>query len=314
MITEIDKALKDLLVGKPIGLPTETVYGLAANAFDTASIDKIFSLKNRPAFNPLIIHVASIDQAQKIAHFSKEALTLATALWPGPLTLVLPLLPPEHADKAISPRVTAGLKTIAIRCPDHPIAQEVLSRVDFPLAAPSANISESVSPTTSQHVLDAFPELSILEGGPCRAGIESTIVDVSSDSPVILRPGTITAEDIAEILQKNEVPHLNATSDTHIKAPGQMLRHYAPRLPLRMNAETVLPGEALLAFGPTDLEASVVKNLSPHKNLADAAAQLFALLRELDQLDVTGIAVTPIPNEGIGHAINDRLKRASSKS
>lgn len=297
-----------------IALPTETVYGLAGNALHDGAVVKIFELKGRPSFNPLIIHFANHTSAFEQVEASQAAHQLAQAFWPGPLTLVLP----RKKTCIISHLASAGLETLAVRVPGHSMALEVLEYTQIPLAAPSANLSESISPTCAQDVIDSFgledDRLgAIIDGGPCDEGLESTILDLSTDQPVILRPGVITQEMLSEVLG---IPVLSASEagDT-IKSPGQMKRHYAPKIPLRINVTEVGEGEALLAFGPP-LETegfTMTLNLSKSQDLSEAAANLFAYLRALDQDAFKGIAVMSIPNQGIGIAINDRLNRAVSK-
>lgn len=301
---------KDLL----IALPTETVYGLAGHAFHDRAIVKIYELKGRPSFNPLIIHFATADSAFNQVVASDTAHKLAEAFWPGPLTLVLP----RKDSCQVSHLASAGLETLAVRVPGHPMALEILEYTKIPLAAPSANLSESISPTCAQDVIDNFGLAddrlgAIIDGGACDQGLESTILDLTSENPVILRPGVITRDMIRAVLGTEILSsdHLSLT----IKAPGQMKRHYAPKIPLRINVKEVLPGEALLAFGPP-LEThgfTMTLNLSQSRDLSEAAANLFAYLRALDQKAFRGIAVMSIPDEGIGVAINDRLRRAAAK-
>ncbi len=302
----IDTALQTLHKGELIGLPTETVYGLGANALDDRAVAKIYALKERPRFNPLIAHFASKEQAQQYVHFNEWAHKLAKAFWPGPLTLILP----QRDDAGISSFATAGLKTLACRVPAHDKAQEILSKIDFPLVAPSANPSESISPTTAGHVQHAFPELCVVEGGPCIVGLESTIVDLTQPAPVILRPGSITPTEIEAVLGCSLMENTNHK----ITSPGQLKRHYAPGIPLRLNVTDLQEGEALLSFGPHQITGAQKEiNLSLTGNLQEAASNLFSALHQLDSPPHQAIAVLPIPNEGIGAAINDRLNRASSK-
>ncbi len=303
--TVIDKALKTLREGGLVGLPTETVYGLAANALSDEAVARIYALKARPQFNPLIAHVASAEQAMMYVAFNDWAHKLADAFWPGPLTLILP----KKKDSGVSLLTTAGLDTLAIRVPAHPIAQHILKNLVFPLAAPSANPSESLSPTTMEHVQQAFPDLYVLNGGPCIVGLESTIVDLTQKVPVILRPGSVTLQEIEAVLGCQ----LGTNTDKTIKSPGQLKRHYAPSIPLRLNVTHLNPKEALLSFGAHDLKGAIREiNLSPQGDLQEAAANLFAALAKLDSSEYESIAVLPIPPQGIGLALNDRLKRASS--
>ena len=309
----IADAARIILSGGLVAMPTETVYGLAADASNGIAVARIFEAKGRPRFNPLIVHVADLDAARSLARFTDKAEKLAAAFWPGPLTLVLK----RKVDAVISDLVTAGLPTIAIRIPGHPAAQALLKSCNKPLAAPSANRSGHVSPTTAEHVaadLDGRIDM-ILDGGPCQVGIESTVLDASGDSPALLRPGSISAEAVADAL---DLPRLEAvtteTSSTSApKSPGQLASHYAPNAKLRLNANSPLQGEALLAFGreiPTHTGPMI--NLSETGDLREAAANLFAALRTLDASGCSSIAVLPIPGEGLGEAINDRLLRAAA--
>jgi len=305
---EIAYAAAKLRGGDLVAFPTETVYGLGADATNDHAVASIFKAKGRPEFNPLIAHVVDRAAAERQAVFDQDATTLTEAYWPGPLTLVLPKRP----DCTISMLALCGLDTVALRCPAAAVAQALLAEVDCPIAAPSANSSGRLSPTTAQHVandLDGKVNF-ILDGGPCSIGVESTIVDLSVTPAVLLRPGAITREDIATIIDIRD-----GKGDAHVpKAPGQLLSHYAPRTPLRLNATGVDTDEALLAFGPSVPDgASVVHNLSPAGDLAEAAANLFAMLHALDDYGARAIAVTAIPDDGLGGAINDRLRRAAAR-
>jgi L-threonylcarbamoyladenylate synthase len=300
------KQASDLLhAGLAIGLPTETVYGLAADATNDDAVARIFELKGRPQFNPLIVHVASIEMAQTLVAMSPLALQLAAQFWPGPLTMVLPRLP----DCPVSLLASAGLDTLAIRMPGHPVAQALLHEAALPLAAPSANISGNISPTTAAHVAAQLALPIILDGGPCTVGVESTILKVDEDGVVLLRPGGIAAEDIEGAIGQSVQP---LTKPDKITAPGQMLSHYAPSKPIRLNAVDVAEGEGLLAFGTPLAGANIVANLSATANATEAAANLFAMMHQLDDANCTAIAVMPIPDEGLGQAINDRLGRAAA--
>jgi len=301
----LERAQQTLRNGDLIGLPTETVYGLAANALSDKAVAKIYTLKERPRFNPLIAHFPNAAEAQKYVHFNEWAKTLSETFWPGPLTLILK----KKEDCGISLLATAGLDTLAVRVPAHPIAQLLLQGLEFPLVAPSANPSESLSPTTAQHVKRSFPDLLVVDGGSCTVGLESTIVDLTGNIPVILRPGLLTKNDIekALLLTLGDKAESNV-----IKAPGQLKRHYAPSIPLRLNIKNLHEGEALLSFGPHTFTARKEINLSLTCNLEEAAGNLFAALAELDSSQYKGIAVMPIPNDGIGLAVNDRLNRASA--
>lgn len=304
----LELTLQKLAAGEVVAFPTETVYGLGADCTNDMAVKKIFTLKGRPAFNPLIIHVTDLSAACKYGVFNSRAITLAKKFWPGPLTLVVPL----QKDVKVSSFVTAGLQTVAIRSPNHPVAQDLLKNYPNPIAAPSANISGYVSPTKYNHVHDEFGDnVFILPGDPSCIGLESTIVDCSEDEISILRPGFITKENIERSLN---VFVKEKTCVDAIKAPGQLKHHYSPNLPVRLNVKHVLPGEALLNFNQTSLTANVMLNLSPTGHLDEAASNLFDYLRYLDKhTGVEGIAIAPIPNEGIGIAINERLGRAAAR-
>lgn len=298
-----------------VGMPTETVYGLAANALDGEAVAKIFEAKGRPSFNPLIIHVADMRQAMQYGEMGEYAQLLVNAFWPGPLTLIVP----RKKNSGISELATAGLDTIALREPAHPIAQGLIKTSGLPIAAPSANKSGSLSPTTPAHVHDSLGDAvdMILAAGPCAVGLESTVLDVSGSVPVILRPGAITAEQIGEVLDMGVEIAANETEAP--KSPGMLLKHYAPNTPIRINAIDVQDGEALLAFGSDkfmvahDFPAEMKRNLSEGQDLYEAAANLFSMLKELDQCNAKRIAVMAIPQTGIGIAINDRLSRAAKR-
>lgn len=284
-----------------MALPTETVYGLGADAQNDHAVARIFEAKARPSFNPLIVHVADTACAERLVQWTSQARQLAEAFWPGPLTLVLPLKP----GHGLSPLVTAGLDTVAIRIPAHEVAQTLLSSLASPLAAPSANPSGLISPTTSAHVMAGLSGRidAVLEGGPCTIGLESTIVSLEA-APTLLRPGGVPLEAIEAVLDTGLV--LPQDSDT-ITSPGQMRSHYAPGVPLRCDAAQRQADEVLLGFGPVSADL----NLSPSGDLLEAAANLFG---HLHALDATGkpIAVSPIPETGLGRAINDRLRRAAA--
>jgi L-threonylcarbamoyladenylate synthase len=297
----ITAAMELLCSGQIVAIPTETVYGLAADASNADAVAKIYAAKGRPDFNPLIVHVADQSAAENLADFSPMAHQLAQAFWPGPLTLVLPLRP----DADIAGAVTAGLPTIALRCPAHPVMQALLKKTGLNIAAPSANKSGGISPTRAEHVLaglgSAVPM--ILDGGPCSAGLESTIVAVREHGWQILRPGPVTAADIERVLGTSPL----AASGDNIEAPGQLASHYAPSKVLRLNAIQPEPGEWHIGFGA--MEGN--DNLSASGDLAQAAANLFDALHRADASAALSISVAPIPHEGIGVAINDRLQRAS---
>ncbi len=297
----ITAAMELLRSGQIVAIPTETVYGLAADASNADAVAKIYAAKGRPDFNPLIVHVADQSAAENLAEFSPMAHQLAQAFWPGPLTLVLPLRP----DADIAGAVTAGLPTIALRCPAHSVMQALLKKTGLNIAAPSANKSGGISPTRAEHVLTglggAVPM--ILDGGPCSAGLESTIVAVRDNGWQILRPGPVTAADIERVLG---IGPLTASGD-NIEAPGQLASHYAPSKIVRLNAIQPEPGEWHIGFGA--MEGN--DNLSESGDLAQAAANLFDALHRADASAALSISVAPIPHEGIGVAINDRLQRAS---
>ena len=297
----ITAAMELLRSGQIVAIPTETVYGLAADASNADAVAKIYAAKGRPDFNPLIVHVADQSAAENLADFSPMAHQLAQAFWPGPLTLVLPL----RADADIAGAVTAGLPTIALRCPAHPVMQALLKKTGLNIAAPSANKSGGISPTRAEHVFaglgGAVPM--ILDGGPCSAGLESTIVAVREHGWQILRPGPVTAADIERVLGTSP---LKASGD-NIEAPGQLASHYAPSKAVRLNAAQPEPGEWHIGFGA--IEGN--DNLSASGDLAQAAANLFDALHRADASAALSISVAPIPHEGIGVAINDRLQRAS---
>jgi L-threonylcarbamoyladenylate synthase len=288
-------AVRALRQGELVAFPTETVYGLGADATNSRAVAAIFAAKRRPQFNPLIVHVRDLAQAETLAEFPPAARALAARFWPGALSLVLP----RRADGALSLLVSAGLDTVALRAPSHPLTQALIAQAG-PLAAPSANVSGRVSPTTAAHVEEELGGriAVILDGGPTPLGIESTVIGFDGDTPVLLRPGAIPREAL---------PALAAAAPGKIASPGQLASHYAPRAALRLNAARAQDGEVLLAFG----DAPGV-NLSPSGDLAEAAANLFAMLRALDASGARAIAVMPIPEHGLGEAINDRLRRAAA--
>ena len=299
----IQRAIQTLKKGELVGLPTETVYGLSADATQDKAVAKIFERKKRPTFNPLIVHAATKETFKEYVLWNEQAEKLAQAFWPGPLTLVLS----RRSSSPLSLLVSAGLDSVAIRIPDHPIALEVLRTFGKPLAAPSANPSGHLSPTQANHIEQVFPDVLILEGGRTRVGIESTILDLTGTSPVILRPGGLAREELELTLGP-----ITCSSEGKIKAPGMMKSHYAPKLPLRLNVEMPLENEAYLAFGPTPLKGEAVLTLSETQDLTEASANLFWMLRELDKPSFDRIAVAPIPLKGLGLALNDRLLRAAA--
>jgi L-threonylcarbamoyladenylate synthase len=310
----VTAAVRCLADGGLVAFPTETVYGLGADATNPAAIARLYQAKGRPSFNPLIAHVCHLRAAMRIARFDARAIALAEAFWPGPLTLVLP----KTNDCAVADLATAGLDTIGLRVPAHPLAQEILRIFGGPVVAPSANLSGHVSPTTAAHVqsdLAGRIDL-IVDAGAVEVGVESTIVGCF-DEPMLLRPGGVPRGEIERVLGRVLVqPPEDADSDTSQPlAPGMLASHYAPRTRVRLNAATIEAGEALLAFGSdpmpgTDTAAGVL-NLSACGDLAEAAANLFGYLRALDAKGARAIAVMPVPHYGLGEAINDRLRRAA---
>lgn len=308
----LTKADKVLQAGGLVGVPTETVYGLAGDATNPQAVAKIFELKGRPSFNPLILHCSDLDQAQTLGVFNSNALTLATHFWPGPLTLVVPKKP----GSVIAKTATAGLNSVALRITAHPVMRQLAHRLGGPIAAPSANKSGSLSPTSAEAVSEQFGDGLdlILDGGPCRVGVESTVIACLTDQVQILRPGGLSHEQIAAVVGLEEM-RSSAQEDAVIRSPGATLNHYAPRTPVRINATDVKPGEAALLFGDQSLDglhsAISVCNLSLKSDLNEAAANLFQMLRQLDKVGAKSIAVATIPNNHLGAAINDRLHRAS---
>ena len=300
-----------LRAGGLVAFPTETVYGMGADATNDQAVASIFEIKERPTFNPLIVHVKDEYQAAELAEFNETAQKLALAFWPGALTMVLK----RKENSPLSLVTTAGLDTVAVRVPAHPVAQALLHEADVPIAAPSANKSGYISPTQAVHILLQFKDGQglnmIVDGGPCSVGVESTIIDVTNDTPVLLRPGGVAVEDIEAVVGPVKTDTAPATDD--VKAPGQLKSHYAPSIPLRMNVEPEerKKGESLLTFGPNMPRRAAI-NLSKTGDLKEAAANLFTMMRSLDMPGIRGIAVVPIPDEGLGRAINDRLRRASA--
>ena len=305
----IDAAARLLIAGNLVAFPTETVYGLGADASNDRAVAAIFEAKGRPRFNPLIVHVDGVAAARAQVAFDRRAEMLAERFWPGALSLVLPRRP----DCNVSLLASAGLDSLAVRVPYHPVAQALLAACRRPVAAPSANASGKVSPTTAAHVAASLGSrvAMILDGGPCPIGIESTVLDLTGPAPVLLRPGGVTIEALAEVI--GTVTMADPEAAAAPKSPGLLASHYAPGLPLRLDAVDVLSSEALLAFGPRPpVGAARMRNLSEGGDLIEAAANLFAMLRELDEPKLTAIAVMPIPDHGLGRAINDRLRRAAA--
>ena len=294
----IDRAVGLLRDGLPVALPTETVYGLAADASNGEAVARVYAAKGRPSFNPLIVHVSGLTMAQDLVRVPVAALDLMARFWPGPLTLVLPL----REGAPVAGLVTAGLPTLAVRCPDHPVMQGVIERLGRPVAAPSANASGRISPTRAAHVLESLDGRIplVLDGGPTRAGLESTIVAVEGDVVRLLRHGAVPAERLGVAL----APAAGAA----ISAPGQLESHYAPAQPMRLDAAAAAAHEFHIGFGPVEGDVS----LSPRGDLTEAAARLFDLLHAAQASGRPAIAVAPISDQGLGAAINDRLRRAAA--
>lgn len=307
----IAEAARLLRAGRLVAIPTETVYGLAADATDARAVAAIYAAKERPHFNPLIAHLPEAGAALALGVADTRALALAETLWPGPLTLVLPAAP----DCPVALLARAGLDTVALRVPAHPLAQAVLAATGRPVAAPSANVSGRVSPTTAEHVLAELDGRidAVLDGGPCAVGVESSVLDLSGATAVLLRPGGATREAIEAVIGPVA---LAAGGENAPRGPGMLASHYAPVLPVRLDVAEPRPDEALLAFGPAPGGATLAFNLSESGDLAEAAARLFAGLRFLDaegrRRGLAQIAAMPVPREGLGLAINDRLARAAA--
>ena len=301
---DIAAAANALKRGELVAFPTETVYGLGADATDDRAVASVFAVKGRPAFNPLISHVAEAEAAFRLGEFSGEARRLAKAFWPGPLTLVVQ----RARDCPVSLLASAGLPSIALRVPDHPVALELLRAVGRPVVAPSANPSGRVSPTTAEHVRRGLGKqvAIILDGGRCKVGVESTVVSFLEGRPTMLRPGGIARDRIETAIGS---PVGVETHAARPHAPGQLASHYAPSAELRLHAEAPRNGEVYLGFGARDFGPY---NLSPKGDVVEAAANLFRLLHDIDATGAVKIAVAPIPHQGLGDAINDRLKRAAA--
>ena len=302
----IKKAAQIILNGGLVAFPTETVYGLGANVYNAKAVASIFEAKGRPSFNPLISHIAEIDFLKEYALTDERVFALAKKFWPGPLTFVLSRID----DNPALDLACAGLKTVTVRMPDHKIALDLIKTSGVPIVAPSANKSQTISPTTAQHVFESLGDKvdMILDGGQCKVGLESTIVDLTGKDVVMLRAGGVSKENIEEFLNQNVI--LSNGNPDLPSSPGQMLKHYAPKHELRINAVSKENDEFLIGFG--DVEADI--NLSPNADLCEAASNLFAYMRIADNQDkYTKIAISPIPEYGIGMAINDRIKRASYK-
>lgn len=302
----ITRAAALLREGRLVAFPTETVYGLGGDATNERAVAEIFAAKGRPRFNPLIVHVPALVGAERLAVFDERARRAAARFWPGPLTLVLP----RREGSGVSLLLSAGLNTVALRIPGHGVAQALLHETGRPVAAPSANRSGRVSPTEAAHVIDELGDAIalVIDDGPSSVGLESTVLDLSGEEPVLLRPGGVPLEQLTEALGP-----ISTRAFGPVRSPGTLASHYAPSLPLRLEAMRARPGEALLAFG-RDAPAGFAEVLwlSRSGDLAEAAANLFAMLRRLDRPDFTGIAAMPIPEQGLGRAINDRLRRAAA--
>lgn len=304
----LNLAAQTIKNGGLVAIPTETVYGLGANVYIASAVAKIFEAKQRPFFDPLISHIAEIDFLKTYAQTDERIISLAQKFWPGPLTMVLK----RTDNNAAIDLACSGLPNIAVRMPSHPVALSLIKKSGVPIVAPSANKFKSISPTTAQHVFDSLGKRvdMILDGGACSVGVESTIIDVTGKNIVILRAGGTSKEDLEKFL--NEKVFLSDGDPNKPSAPGQLLKHYAPEHPLRINAATRQPGEFFIGFGKI---ADCDLNLSPNGDLCEAAANLFAFLREADQKkDYKGLAISPIPETGLGLAINDRIRRASYKA
>lgn len=314
--TSVDDAAKMLAEGKVVAIPTETVYGLAGNAYEPKALAQIFAIKERPTFDPLIVHICDVAQLSDIAHDIPEAAyKLAEAYWPGPMTLILP------KKDCIPDLCTSGLPSVAVRFPAHPVAQEIIRKAGVPLAAPSANLFKHVSPTTAKHVADQLSDrglAGIVDGGPCNVGVESSIISVLSETPTVLRPGAITPEMVEKVLGKVSIKESTSKPGQAMTAPGQCDTHYRPQVPLyygEVPAGTKLPENTVrIAFGKTEGPIPATLNLSENGDMLEATSKLYAYMHDLDLPKYSLILVDPIPNVGVGMALNDRLKRASIKT
>jgi L-threonylcarbamoyladenylate synthase len=312
--TSVEEAVRLLQDGQVVAIPTETVYGLAGNAYNESALAKIFAAKERPTFDPLIVHIAEIEQLEDVAKDIPEAAyRLAEAYWPGPLTMILP------KKDCIPDLATSGLPSVAVRFPSHPVARRIIKESGLPLAAPSANLFKHVSPTTALHVAEQLGEriAGIVDGGPCQVGVESSIVSLTGSTPTILRPGAITPEMVQKILGDVTIKTSSSQPGKPMTAPGQCDTHYRPQVPLyygEVPQGYVLPKRtARIAFGNSAGPIPETVNLSKAGDMVEATAKLYALMHELDTPDYELILVDSIPNTGIGMALNDRLKRASIK-
>jgi len=306
-LTNLKKAKKNIENNNVIGFPTETVYGLAGNAYSDKSVKKIFNLKKRPAFNPLIIHFKNLEDLKNNVIVNKDFIKLYRAFCPGPITFILK----KKEKSKISKIATVGKKTVAVRIPKHKVARNLLNILNFPLAAPSANIASKLSPTSATDVANEFKKKIklVLDGGQCKIGLESTIIDLTG-KPIVLRPGSITIEKISKILKKKiQIKK----SNKNIKSPGQLKLHYSPGIPVTMNKKYANKSQALICFGKTFKTKKSHFNLSKNGNLKEAANSLYKIMRKIKKGNFKSIAVTKIPDVGIGRAINDRLTKASHK-
>ncbi len=301
----IAEAAELIRAGALVALPTETVYGLGGDATNDAAVANIYAAKQRPDFNPLIVHGADKAMLEAFVEFTPLADKLAQAFWPGALTLVLK----RKADAPFSLLVSAGLDTVAVRVPDHPLAQKLIETAGRPIAAPSANLSTTISPTSPDHVLETLDGriAAILDGGACKVGIESTVIDVSTNAPALLRPGGLEAERVEAITGPLARPEKDPKAP---RSPGMMARHYAPHNPVGLNKTSFSDQDIIIGFGEDAPKRAL--NLSPTGDLVEAAANLFAMLHQADRMEGEAIAVMPIPENGLGIAINDRLKRAAT--
>ena len=306
-LRNLKKAKKSIVNNNIIGIPTETVYGLAGNAYSNKSIKKIFKLKKRPAFNPLIIHFKNLNDLKKDVILNSDFKKLYQAFCPGPITFILK----KNKKSKISDMATAGKKTVAVRIPKHKVVRNLLAILKFPLAAPSANISSKLSPTSANDVFEEFGNKIkfIIDGGQCKIGLESTIVDLTN-KPSILRPGSISLKKIQKILKKRISIR---KSSKKIKSPGQLKLHYSPGIPVEMNKQYAKKNQALIGFGKKFKAAKNHFNLSKSGNLKEAANNLYKTMRKIKKKNFKSIAVVKIPNTEIGYAINDRLIKASNK-
>ena len=306
-LTNLKKAKKNIENNNVIGFPTETVYGLAGNAYSDKSVQKIFNLKKRPAFNPLIIHFKNLEDLKNNVILNEDFTKLYRAFCPGPITFILK----KKEKSKISKIATVGKRTVAVRIPKHKVARNLLNILNFPLAAPSANIASKLSPTSAIDVVDEFKNRIklVLDGGQCKIGLESTIIDLTG-RPIVLRPGSITIEKINKILKKKiQIKK----SNKNIKSPGQLKLHYSPGIPVTMNKKSANKNQALICFGKTFKTKKNHFNLSKNGNLKEAANSLYKIMRKIKKRNFKSIAVTKIPDVGIGRAINDRLIKASHK-